>query len=432
MAIPWAKLTQNSNAEVVTQASLMMKAAIVGRVGIMMLSCGTGAWRVRESMNTVARVLKIVCTADIGLVSISYSCFDKNDSVAETLTLATSGVNTDKLSAIEHFVRYFAQKGATLTVHQVHERMDKINQKSPNYTPFLLGLAAAFACSSFVFLLGGGLVEMFCSFVGAGIGNYVRAKLNQRHLTLFAGLAVAVALSCLIYLSLARGLELLFQIRGIHEAGYIGAMLFVIPGFPFITSGLDLAKLDMRSGIERFIHAFSIVMVATLIGWLLALASDLHPSNFAPLHLSVWTLLLLRIPASFAGVYGFSMLFNSAPKMAMIAALIGAVANTLRLELVDLTTWPSAVAALIGALTAGLLAAAFHEKLGYPRISLTVPAIVIMVPGLYMYRAMYYIGVGSLSIGAQCLVNALLILACLPLGLILARILLDKKWRYTN
>ena len=33
-----------------------------------------------------------------------------------------------------------------------------------------------------------------------------------------------------------------------HEAGYICAMLFIIPGFPFITSGIDLAKLDLRSG----------------------------------------------------------------------------------------------------------------------------------------------------------------------------------------
>lgn len=54
-----------------------------------------------------------------------------------------------------------------------------------------------------------------------------------------------------------------------HQEGYIGAMLFVIPGFPLITAGLDIAKLDMRSGIERLSYAVSIIVMATLVGWML-------------------------------------------------------------------------------------------------------------------------------------------------------------------
>src|SRR5699024_577970 len=149
------------------------------------------------------------------------------------------------------------------------------------------------------------------------------------------------------------GLELLFNINVGHEAGYIGAMLFAIPGFPFITSGLDLAKSDMRSGIERLVHAVSIIVIATLVGWLVALASDLKPDSFLPLGLGPWLICLFRIPASFCGVFGFSIMFNSPVKMAATAGLIGAVANTLRLELVDLTSLPAAAAAFIGALTAG-------------------------------------------------------------------------------
>ncbi len=56
----------------------------------------------------------------------------------------------------------------------------------------------------------------------------------------------------------------------------------------------------------------------------------------------------------------------------MTAGLIGAVANTLRLELVDLTTLPPAAAAFIAALVAGLIASLVNRYNGYPRISLTV------------------------------------------------------------
>ena len=49
-------------------------------------------------------------------------------------------------------------------------------------------------------------------------------------------------------------------------------------------------------------------------------------------------------------------------------------------------------------------------SIGYPRISLTVPSIVIMVPGLYLYRAIYNIGITSINTGAFWFTEALLII----------------------
>ena len=120
-------------------------------------------------------------------------------------------------------------------------------------------------------------------------------------------------------------------------------------------------------------------------------------------------------------------MFNSPVRLAVAAAGIGAVANTLRLELVDLANIPPAAAAFIGALTAGLLASLLKNKVGYPRISVTVPSIVIMVPGLYLF---YNLGIMSLSVAASWFASAILIIAALPLGLIFARILTDKAFRY--
>ena len=116
--------------------------------------------------------------------------------------------------------------------------------------------------------------------------------------------------------------------------------------------------------------------------------------------------------------------------MATTAACIGAVANTLRLELVNFTATPAAVAAFIGALTAGLLASVIKKWNGYPRISLTVPSIVIMVPGLYLYRAIYNFGIMSLTEAVSWFAAAIMIIIALPLGLIFARILADRTFRY--
>lgn len=309
MAIPWHEYIQQKQLPI-TQACLSEKASVIGRIGLMLLSCGTGAWRVRSSMNTISECLGVVCSADIGLMSVEYTCFDGTESFSQSLCLTNTGVNTSKLNRLERFVADFPEKGLSLTGEQLHSRLDDIEQIHGLYSPLALGFAA------------------------------------------------------------------------------------------------------------------------TLAAWMMALLLRLTPVDFMNLHLNTTQYLVLRLLFSFCGVFGFSVMFNSPVKIAATAAAIGAVSNTLRLELVDLSTCPPAIAAFLGALTAGLLASLLKAYVGYPRVSITVPSIVIMVPGLYLYKAIYNLGIMSLSDAAVWMTSALLIIAALPLGLIFARIVTDKTFRY--
>ena len=258
----------------------------------------------------------------------------------------------------------------------------------------------------------------------------MRCKLSKHHLTLVLCTTVSVAAACLVYAGCLKIAEMTCGINVQHEAGYICSMLFIIPGFPFITSGIDMAKLDMRSGLERLSYAVMIVLIATMAAWLMALALHLKPVDFLPLNLSMLQYIVFRLLTSFCGVFGFSIMFNSPVPLAMSAAVIGAISNTLRLELVDLASLPPAAAAFFAAMIAGLLASAYKKHSGFPRIAITVPSIVIMVPGLYLYRAIYNLGMMNLSISASWFASATLIIFALPLGLIFARIMTDKMFRY--
>ena len=102
MTIHWKHIVKDDDSVPSTEATLKEKATLVGRVGLMMLSVGTGAWRVRNSMNEVARTLGISCTADIGLLSIEYTCYEENGTYTHSISLPTTGVNTDKLTELEH------------------------------------------------------------------------------------------------------------------------------------------------------------------------------------------------------------------------------------------------------------------------------------------------------------------------------------------
>ena len=358
------------------------------------------------------------------------------------MSLPTTGVNTHRIWLMEDYIHEIETQGADLTVRGFHNLLDVVEKSNPDYGCLQLGLAAACACGAFVFLLGGGPVEMLCAFVGAGMGNYMRAKMLARKLGQFSCISCGVATACVCYLAALTFLAHFDPAAMNHEAGYIGAMLFVIPGFPLITAGLDIAKLDMRSGIERLVYAISVITVATLIGWLVAEVVGLSPSDFAPQGLGPAALTLLRLAMSFIGVFGFSVMFNSPVQMAATAGVIGAVSNTLRLTLVDLPMFapalglasgcPPEAAAFIGAIASGLLAHAAEHWTSYPRIGLTVPSIVIMVPGLYLYRSMYYMCIFDTANMLAWFVRAVLIVAFLPVGLGVARTFTDPRWRKTS
>ena len=287
MEVYWHDYASASKGVPITEAGLVEKASVIGRTGLMLLECGTGAWRVRSSMNTLSRELGVTTTADIGLLSIEFTCFDGDQCYTQSLCLTNTGVNTSRLNRLEHFVNDFDREGKFMTGEELHSHLDEIERIHGLYSPIALGFAAALACGCFTFLLGGGIVEMLCAFCGAGIGNFVRCKLTKHHFTLFLGITASVCSASLVYAILLKLAEVLFAVSAQHEAGYICSMLFIIPGFPFITSGIDLAKLDMRSGLERLAYAVLIILVATMTAWIMALLLHLQPVQFPALSLTL-------------------------------------------------------------------------------------------------------------------------------------------------
>ena len=340
----------------------------------------------------------------------------------------------------EHFDHIGKAVGESqgVTVRQAHERLDMIERRKPLYSPAFAGLASACACASFVFLLGGGPYDMIGAFVGAGLGHWLRRRLFAHHLNQFFVTFVCVAVAALACTGMLRLIGLFDPIALQHDTAYIGAMLFVIPGFPLITGGLDMAKIDFPSGVQRLTYVLCIILMATLAGWMVASIVHLNPQGFEPLGLNPVINCLLRMLFAFIGVWGFSVMFNSPQRMCLVAATIGAITDTLRLEIVDLGV-PAEAGAFIGAFLAGLLASAWRSAvrhgllaphLGYPRICLTVPSIVIMVPGLYMYQAMFHLGQFDTLNALDWAFRAFMVIICLPIGLAMARVVTDKSWRY--
>lgn len=430
--IPWDDTIESGDDTLAKFATLSDKTSLICRMGGLILRTGAGGWRVRNGVNRVATALGVTATVNLGLTDIEVTVRDHSDQRSQVIVIPDSGVNTNMLLDVDDFLSEIDEHGGELTIRDWHERMNDIKFKKVLYSPAMSGLASAFACGAFTFLLGGGIIEMICAFIGAGLGQFTRRLFLKNKINQLLAMAAGTAVSCVAYLIALTLISLYYPSAYEHQMGYIAAMLFVIPGFPLITAALDMFQFDMRSGIERLTYALLTIVIATLIGWFVATMLQLQPDDFIKYNLPEWAMVLLRLAAAFVGVFGFSIMFNSPVKVAACAGAMGAIADTVNLEMVKYFGFQPEFGAFVGALIAGLLASAAWKTLKYPRTAITVPSVVIMIPGLYLYQSMYYLATFDVSNGIFWLMRAAMVIVCLPCGLALARALTDPHWRHTS
>ena len=412
------------------ELELIRRSGAVLRVGRLSLASGTGSYRVKASMARVAGALGIDRHhAHVTLTEITTTSHRGRSFRTEVTEVRTVGVNTDRLAELELLAQRVEAR-APVTVEDLTEQIDRIAGKPPLYPVVLNALWAAVACAAFAFLNNGGAVEVVGAFVGAGLGQGLRRVMLHRGFNQFGVTMLAATLASLSYLGFVQALHLLGVTGGVHEAGYVAAALFLVPGFPLVTGALDLAKLDFSAGVARLTWALMIFVSAAFALWAVSIVVGLSPDPPRELTLDPATMTLLRLLASFVGVLGFALMFNSPWRMALVAAGVAALPNLLRIEAVVLLDWPPQAAAAVAAFLVGLLAAWIAPRLNIPRITVYVPAVTIMVPGVPAYRAVYHLSNGEVTQALTYGVSAALVVTALAVGLAVARMVTDREWGF--
>lgn len=421
MMVPVPTIPTDDELELIRQSGVALRA------GKLSLSAGTGSYRVKNTMERVATALGIDRhEAHVTLTEITTTSHRGSSFRTEVAEVRSIGINSDRLSALEVMASTL-RPGST--VEEVTEKLDAITARRPLYSGLLNALWSAIACAAFAFLNNGGVIECLVVFIGAGVGQYVRRALLTRGFNQFGVTMIAAAAACLTYLGFVQALQAVGSVGAHHQAGYISAVLFLVPGFPLVTGSLDLAKLDFSAGLARLTYALMILSSAALAVWGVSVAAGLDPAPVAAPPLPFLVLIVLRLVASFLGVLGFALMFNSPWKMAIGAALVGMVANVVRIQLVEIGAAAQAGAAA-AALIVGLLSAWVAPRLRVPRITIYVPAVVIMVPGATAYRSVFHLSNGDTTQALAFGVQAALVVIAISIGLAVGRMLTDATWAY--
>lgn len=393
----------------------------------MMLSAGASSFRVKDAMAKLATAAGIEeHHAQVTYTEITTTAYANGTFRTELAEQRVMGVNADRIDRINTFI---ANLPVRLLVEEADAALDAIEHEGPLYTGLVPAVIAGIACAAFCFLNKGGVIECTAVLFAAFFGQWLRKSLMKRHVNHFGVWFLCGALASGTYIAIIAALSHAGVVDSTHEAGVVSAILFLVPGFPMVTSLLDLIRQDFSAGISRGVYVTMLLMSSAVSVWAVtsALGWSVEPTSEV-YHFSTIVLFGSRFVATFIAACGFAVLFNAPLTACALAGLNGAIINTLRLTMQDVgLPWMAAVG--LASLGAGLIAHVLSRHTQHSRISLSVPAVVVMIPGVPLYRAIAAMSNGMVVDAIAETVTIMMVITAIGAGLAIARMMTDPHWR---
>jgi uncharacterized membrane protein YjjP (DUF1212 family) len=394
--------------------------------GALMLRAGNAAFRVRQWMGRLASAMGIDALAVHIAIGGGMTATARSGGAHVTLAseIAPLGINASRLGLLERLARA-ARPG--LTTAELGAKLKAIEAEPPFYSLAVTAAAVGAASGAFSFLNSGGPSEIVAAFVGGAVGQSLRSLLFQYRFNQYAVTALSAVVASGVYVLVAHALAWAGLPVSPHAAGFISSALFLVPGFPLIAGLLDLMQHQIVAGITRLTYALMVLTAAAFGLCLVAAGASLTLTAPPPPQFAELTTLGFRALASFAGGCGFAILYNSTPRTVVTVGGLALVGNELRLAVHD-AGMQLALATFLGALVVGLLASVARPWLREPRIALTVPGIIIMVPGTYAFQTVVLLDQGNVLAALEAASLGAFVVGAMALGLAAARLATQRGW----
>lgn len=395
------------------------------RFGGLMLSAGETAFRARRSMGVIA--------SGLGFESLSVQLGARNLVASggrngETATLVRDveipSVNTERIGALEALARTVP---LDMNSREFAAKLATIESAPPRYSIAQISIAVGAACGAFAFLNGEPWVGVAACSIGGVVGQGLKSFLTRRRFNQYAVTVlcavVAAALYC-VAAALAHGAGLGV---GHSNVGLVSSVLFLIPGFPLVTALLDQLQHETAAALSRLAHAMMFVLT-TAVGLSVVIALVGFSVEMSPPHMMAKPLTIFCwAVASFCGGSGLAILYNGTWRNVLCVGAIALIGNELRLLLHDGGV-QLPLATFLGALAVGLTASIAGRWIKEARVGLTVPAAVMMVPGLYALETLVYFDRGEIIQGLSASVLVGFVVGSIAFGLAAARFISQPEW----
>jgi uncharacterized membrane protein YjjB (DUF3815 family) len=336
------------------------------------------------------------------------------------------GVNSWRIGVLEELA---CTTPPEMAPHELATKLAAIEGAPPHYSIAQTGAAIAGSCAAFAFLNGCTGLEVAAAAVGGVIGQGLRSWLSRQRFNQYIIAALSALVASSVYCLGAAVLRHAGFGIARYDVGLISSVLFLVPGFPLVTCLFDMLQHETAVALARLANATMLLLNAALGVYVVIAVVGVSFDSAAPPALAAPLLLMLRALASFAGACGFAILYNSPCRTVLHVGLLTLIGNPLRLALRD-AGLALAPATFVGALMVGLLESLARARgwMTEPRMEVTVPGVIMMVPGLYAFEALTLFNQGEVLAALRSLVLVVFVVGAMAMGLVVARLISRPEW----
>lgn len=433
-----------------SKKTLRRKLDLLLRTGQILMESSADTSRVKRNMERTAAYLglpKENLHMNIDYYMLQVNVSDEYHSFSKMQRCDKHVINMLAIQEVSKLSWRAIQQDYSLDKYE--EELEKIANGKHYYKDWMIAIGAGLACGGFCIQFGCDWTAFFYASIAAILGNRLRMFLNHSGSNLYANFAVAAFVSTILawlssFLStptvqaaLPEFLRpILFTKTPWHPL--LACALYIVPGVPLINAVNDLLDNHINTGLVRAMNTLLIV-IAMSFGIMLAIKCGSFDGFAKDLPTIPHHSFYVYAIAAAISAMGFATIYNIPYRLMPWIALGGVICVCTR-NFIFLD--PSSgniglgLGIVVGSLCGSALISIINIKavhlLHTPHQCITIPAVIPIVPGVLMYRALYgFMGmqgvVGEVTHAMSFAINGSLVLVCIALGVAIPNIF-ARKW----
>lgn len=433
-----------------SKKTLRRKLDLLLRTGQILMESSADTSRVKRNMERTAAYLglpKENLHMNIDYYMLQVNVSDEYHSFSKMQRCDKHVINMLAIQEVSKLSWRAIQKDYSLDKYE--EELEKIANGKHYYKDWIIAIGAGLACGGFCIQFGCDWTAFFYASIAAILGNRLRMFLNHSGSNLYANFAVAAFVSTILawlssFLStptvqaaLPEFLRpILFTETPWHPL--LACALYIVPGVPLINAVNDLLDNHINTGLVRAMNTLLIV-IAMSFGIMLAIKCGSFDGFAKDLPTIPHHSFYVYAVAAAISAMGFATIYNIPYRLMPWIAVGGIICVCTRnFVFLDPSTGNAGLGLgiVVGSLCGSALISIINIKavhiLHTPHQCITIPAVIPIVPGVLMYRALYgFMGmqgvVGEVTHAMSFAINGSFVLVCIALGVAIPNIF-AKKW----
>jgi hypothetical protein len=335
------------------------------------------------------------------------------------------------------------------SIDQYADELEKIAHGRHYYSEWVIAICAGFACGGFSIQFGADWTGFFYASIAAILGNRFRMYLNSIGSNVYANFAVGAFVSTIVawlssYLSMPIVQDALpsgvahILLSSTPFRPLLACSLWIVPGVPLINAVNDMLDNYLENGLIRAANT-ALMITALAFGIVLAIKCGSIDNFVKDLSLVPHHNFYEYAAAAAISAMGFATIYNI-PYRLMPWIAIGGIICVCSRNFINLG--PSTdniglgMGLVFGSLCGSALISIINIKAVHwfhtPHQCITIPAVIPIIPGVLMYRALYGFFemqgvVGEVTVAMHNAINGTLVLICIALGVAIPNIF-ARKW----